>query len=203
LHRVIKISFFKQIIGFIIWFTVLFPQVNQIKTLNLESKVNGIMILMELDTLPDLANITGWQANSGWFYITLYQFKGDSSKLIPKILNNSIRDFQFIQTNESIQLGIRLNNPIQNHEFSLKDEKNTLVATLHYSTEYLAQSDTIKQMELEKPKNIISDNFKNWLYITSTGLTAIGILNSFNDNIDHKTTIGLGILIFTFILDKI
>ena len=93
--------------------------------------------------------------------------------------------------------------PIQNHEFSLKDRRNTLVATLHYSTEYLAQSDTIKQMYLEQPKNIISDNFKNWLYITSTGLTALGILNSSNDNIDHKTNVGLGILIFTFILDKI
>ena len=117
-------------------------------------------------------------------------------------LNDLVNEKAIVVLNKSdlviknINANINKFNPII---ISLKDEKNTLVASLHYSTEYLAQSDTIKQMELEQPKNIISNNFKNWLYITSTGLTAIGILNSFNDNIDHKTTIGLGILIFTFI----
>jgi hypothetical protein len=173
------------------------------ESIEIESKANGIVIEIAMDTLPDLANITGWQANSGWFYITLYRVSGDSASLMPTNLAQDILDFQIIETKESLQLGIRLNETIENHEFSQGKNTNTLVASLHYSTEYLAQLDTIKQMELGQTKRRLSSEFKNWLYFTGTGLGITGLLNNSNNDVNTQTTIGIGILISTFILDKI
>jgi hypothetical protein len=146
-----------------------------------------------MNNLPDVSNITAWQASSGWFYITMYKVKGDSS-LMPRKLPPQVIDFQIIESDESIQLGIRIKQPIENHDFLLVKNSNTLVASLHYSTEYLAQLDTVKKMHQE---------IRDWLYITGIGLTVAGLLLDSDDRMNSQTQSGLGVLITTFLLDLI
>ena len=156
-----------------------------------------------MDTLPDIKNITAWQANSGWFYITLYQVTGDSSALMPRKIPSDITDFQIIENDESLQLGIRLIKTIENHEFSSLEDENSIVASLHYSTEYLAQLDTVKKMNLGQQKKGMPPGLRNWLYITGTGLTVSGLLQDSEDRMNSQTQSGLGVLITTFLLDLI
>ena len=156
-----------------------------------------------MDTLPNINNITAWQANSGWFYITLYQVTGDSSALMPRKIPSDITDFQIIENDESLQLGIRLIKTIENHEFSSLVDENSIVASLHYSTEYLAQLDTVKKMNLGQQNKEMPQEIRDWLYITGTGLTVAGLLLDSDDRMNSQTQSGLGVLITTFLLDLI
>ena len=112
-------------------------------------------------------------------------------------------DFQIIESDESIQLGIRIKQPIENHDFLLVKNSNTLVASLHYSTEYLAQLDTVKKMNLGQQNKEMSQEIRNWLYITGTGLTVAGLLLDSDDRMNSQTQSGLGVLITTLLLDLI
>ena len=79
-----------------------------LESLEIESKTNGILLTLKMDSIPDQKDISAWQANSGWFYITLYKVKGDTSRLMPDNLQKGILDLQFIQGDESFQIGLRL-----------------------------------------------------------------------------------------------
>ena len=42
--------------------------VSQIDSMVIESKSNGIILIMKLDTLQQTNQINAWQAKTGWFY---------------------------------------------------------------------------------------------------------------------------------------
>ena len=131
----------------------------------------------------------------------MYKVKGDSSSLMPRKLPPQVIDFQIIENDESIQLGIRIKQPIENHDFLLVKNSNTLVASLHYSMEYLAQLDTVKKMNLGQQNKEMHQGIRNWLYITGTGLTVAGFLLDSDDRMNSQTQSGLGVLITTLLLD--
>ena len=181
----------------------MYSQSNKLNSISLKSKANGIVVQLKMNNLPDVNNITAWQASAGWFYITMYKVKGDSSSLMPRRLPSEVIDFQIIESDESIQLGIRIKQPIENHDFLLVKKSNTLVASLHYSTEYLAQLDTVKKMNLGQQNKEMSQGIRNWLYFTGTGLTVAGLLLDSDGRMNLQTQSGLGVLITTLLLDLI
>jgi hypothetical protein len=85
----------------------------------------------------------------------------------------------------------------------LVKKSNTLVASLHYSTEYLAQLDTVQIMNLGQQNYKMSQGIRNWLYFTGTGLTVTGLLLDSDDRMNSQTQSGLGVFITTFLLDLI
>jgi len=174
-----------------------------LETLHLESKANGILLHMKMDTVPESQNITAWQANSGWFYITLYEVKGDSASIIPEDIPSSLLDFQVITNDESLQLGLRLKEPIENYEFSPNHNSKTVLATLHYSTQYLAELDTIQEMKRTNSNKGIPDGIKKWLYLTGTGITLAGLMQSDDTGLNNQSIAGISLLLSTFLIDKI
>ena len=198
-----KIIFFKHIILFTFYSSILYSQSNEMNSISIKSKSNGIVLQMNMDNLPDLSNVTAWQASSGWFYITMYKVKGDSTSLMPRRLPSEVIDFQIVESDESIQVGIRIKQPIENHDFLMVKKSNTMVASLHYSTEYLAQLDTVKRMNLGQQNKEIPQEIRNWLYITGTGLTVAGLILDSDNKMNLQTQSGLGILITTLLLDLI
>ena len=96
-----------------------------LESLEIESKTNGILLTLKMDSIPDQKDISAWQANSGWFYITLYKVKGDTSRLMPDNLQRGILDLQFIQGDESFQIGLRLKRSVENYEFSMNTKHNS------------------------------------------------------------------------------
>ena len=157
---------------------------------------------MKLDSALSENDISAWQAKSGWFYMTLYKVTGDTTKLKKVTLPNEVLDFQLTQSKESFQLGIRLNNPIDNYEFS-KIKENSIMATLHYSTEYLSNLSSIKPLEKKNKRKGLNNGMKKWLYLTGIGVSLAGTLNNDNISLSSQTQIGLAILLTTYIIDKI
>ena len=171
-----------------------------LESLEIESKTNGILLTLKMDSIPDQKDISAWQANSGWFYITLYKVKGDTSRLMPDNLQRGILDLQFIQGDESFQIGLRLKRTIENYEFSMNTKHNRIIGSLHYSTEYLSQLDSMKKKEESQKISGLPDGIRKWLYLTGTGVTLAGTLQN---NGEKQVKTGVIILLSTFLIDQI
>jgi hypothetical protein len=193
----------KYIISILLLQYFAYSQKIVLEKLKVETKLNGVLIQMSLDTTLDESRVSAWQASSGWFYITLYQTEGDTSELVPKIISDDIINFQVIKSAESLQIGLRLKNPIENYEFSTGGNDRTLLASLHYSTEYLTQLDSIKDNERIKTEKGIRSGIRKWLYVLGTGLTFIGIQEDQEKLFSNLSVVGVSILAFTFIIDQI
>ena len=171
-----------------------------LESLEIESKTNGILLTLKMDSIPDQKDISAWQANSGWFYITLYKVKGNTSRLMPDNLQRGILDLQFIQGDESFQIGLRLKRTIENYEFSMNTKHNRIIGSLHYSTEYLSQLDSMKKKEESQKISGLPDGIRKWLYLTGTGVTLAGTLQN---NGEKQVKTGVIMLLFTFLFDQI
>ncbi len=175
---------------------------NRLESISIESKINGIMITMKLDSILSVNNISAWQAKSGWFYMTLYKVIGDTLNLQNINLPDEILDFQLMQNNESLQLGLRLNNHIDNYEFS-HQSKSSLVASLHYSTKYLSKIDSIKPPRRSIKRKGLNSGIKKWLYLSGAGISLAGSLSDNKTYSKLQTHVGITIIIGTYIIDKI
>ena len=171
-----------------------------LESLELESKTNGILLTLKMDSIPDQKDISAWQANSGWFYITLYKVKGDTSRLMPDNLQKGILDLQFIQGDESFQIGLRLKRSVENYEFSMNTKHNRIIGSLHYSTEYLSQLDSMKKKEESQKISGLPDGIRKWLYLTGMGVTLAGTLQN---NGEKQVKTGVFMLLSTFLFDQI
>ena len=171
-----------------------------LESLEIESKTNGILLTLKMDSIPDQKDISAWQANSGWFYITLYKVKGDTSRLMPDNLQKGILDLQFIQGDESFQIGLRLKRSVENYEFSMNTKHNRIIGSLHYSTEYLSQLDSMKKKEGSQKISGLPDGIRKWLYLTGTGVTLAGTLQN---NGEKQVKTGVIMLLTTFLIDQI
>ena len=171
-----------------------------LESLEIESKTNGILLTLKMDSIPDQKDISAWQANSGWFYITLYKVKGDTSRLMPDNLQRGILDLQFIQGDESLQIGLRLKRSVENYEFSMITKHNRIIGSLHYSTEYLSQLDSMKKKEESQKISGLPDGIRKWLYLTGTGVTLAGTLQN---NGEKQIKTGVIMLLSTFLIDQI
>lgn len=171
-----------------------------LESLEIESKTNGILLTLKMDSIPDQKDISAWQANSGWFYITLYKVKGDTSRLMPDNLQKGILDLQFIQGDESFQIGLRLKRSVENYEFSMNTKHNRIIGSLHYSTEYLSQLDSMKKKEESQKISGLPDGIRKWLYLTGTGVTLAGTLQN---NGEKQVKTGVIMLLSTFLIDQI
>jgi len=173
-----------------------------LESISLDSKANGIMVSLDTDSTLGDKDVTAWQANSGWFYITLYKVKGDTSYLRKDTLPKGVLDFQVIQGEQSFQVGLRLRRSIEHYEFS-STKKNTLVASLHYSTEYFSTLDSIQDKRGSKQRNGIPDGIRKWLYLTGTGMTISGWIKNSDIRSSPQTQAGLAVILSTFIVDAI
>ncbi len=171
-----------------------------LESLEIESKTNGILLTLKMDSIPEQKDISAWQANSGWFYITLYKVKGDTSRLMPDNLQKGILDLQFIQGDESFQIGLRLKRSVENYEFSMNTKHNRIIGSLHYSTEYLSQLDSMKKKEGSQKISGLPDGIRKWLYLTGTGVTLAGTLQN---NGEKQVKTGVFMLLSTFLFDQI
>jgi len=181
--------------------SLIHPKDIALQSIEIDSKSNGIIVTVTMDSSLGKDDVTAWQANSGWFYITLYRAKGDTIDLGNKNLNNTILDYQVIQGDESFQIGLRLRRNIEFHEFSFVDE-NTLSISLRYSTEYFSTLDSAKGIHSREMTNGISDGLRKWLYLAGSGMIIAGSVKGKDLSTNTQTQIGITTIIATFIIDK-
>ena len=180
--------------------SMLFPKEINIESIEIDSKSNGIIVNVKMDSIIETNDLTAWQANSGWFYITLYKAKGDTLSLKSDIFPGEVIDYQVIQGDESFQIGLRLRKSIESHEFSFID-KNTLNIPLRYSTEYFSSLDSVTKPHSQQLNAGIPDGIKKWLYLTGSGVAISGSAKGGRLSSDTQTQIGIAMILSTFIID--
>ena len=184
----------------IFFLSMLFPNKINIETIEIDSKSNGIIVNVKMDSIISTNDLTAWQANSGWFYITLYKAKGDTLSLKSDRFPREVIDYQLIQGDESFQIGLRLRKGIESHEFSFID-KNTLNIPLRYSTEYFSSLDSITKPHSQQLNAGIPDGIKKWLYLTGSGVAISGSAKGGRLSSDTQTQIGIAMILTTYIID--
>ena len=186
----------------IFFLSMLYPKEINIESIEIDSKSNGIIVNVTMDSIPRKNDLTAWQANSGWFYITLYKAKGDTLNLKSNGLPSEVIDYQLIQGDESFQIGLRLRKNIESHEFSFID-KNTLNIPLRYSTEYFSSLDSVTKPHSQQQNAGIPNGIKKWLYLTGSGVAISGSARGGPLSSDTQTQIGIAMILATFIIDII
>ena len=184
----------------IFFLSMLFPKEINIESIEIDSKSNGIIVNVKMDSILRKNDLTAWQANSGWFYITLYKAKGDTLSLKSDRFPREVIDYQLIQGDESFQIGLRLRRNIESHEFSFID-KNTLNIPLRYSTEYFSSLDSITKPHSQQLNAGIPDGIKKWLYLTGSGVAISGSAKGGRLSSDTQTQIGIAMILTTYIID--
>lgn len=184
----------------IFFLSMLFPKEINIESIEIDSKSNGIIVNVKMDSIISTNDLTAWQANSGWFYITLYKAKGDTLSLKSDIFPGEVIDYQVIQGDESFQIGLRLRKSIESHEFSFID-KNTLNIPLRYSTEYFSSLDSVTKPHSQQLNAGIPDGIKKWLYLTGSGVVISGSAKGGRLSSDNQTQIGIAMILTTYIID--
>ena len=184
----------------LLFLSILFPKEINIESIEIDSKSNGIMVNVKIDSILRKNDLTAWQANSGWFYITLYKAKGDTLNLKSNGLPSEVLDYQLIQGDESFQIGLRLRRNIDSHEF-LFINKNTLNIPLRYSTEYFSSLDSVTKPHSQQLNAGIPDGIKKWLYLTGSGVAISGSVKGSRPSSDTQTQIGIAMILTTYIID--
>lgn len=184
----------------IFFLSIVFPKEINIESIEIDSKSNGIIVNVKMDSIISTNDLTAWQANSGWFYITLYKAKGDTLSLKSDIFPGEVIDYQVIQGDESFQIGLRLRKSIESHEFSFID-KNTLNIPLRYSTEYFSSLDSVTKPHSQQLNAGIPDGIKKWLYLTGSGVAISGSAKGGRLSSDTQTQIGIAMILTTYIID--
>ena len=186
----------------IFFLSMLYPKEINIESIEIDSKSNGIIVNVTMDSILRKNDLTAWQANSGWFYITLYKAKGDTLNLKSNGFPSEVIDYQLIQGDESFQIGLRLRRNIESHEFSFID-KNTLNIPLRYSTEYFSSLDSVTKPHSQQQNAGIPNGIKKWLYLTGSGVAISGSAKGGPLSSDTQTQIGIAMILATFIIDII
>lgn len=184
----------------IFFLSIVFPKEINIESIEIDSKSNGIIVNVKMDSIISTNDLTAWQANSGWFYITLYKAKGDTLSLKSDRFPGEVIDYQLIQGDESFQIGLKLRKGIESHEFSFID-KNTLNIPLRYSTEYFSSLDSITKPHSQQLNAGIPDGIKKWLYLTGSGVAISGSAKEGRLSSDTQTQIGIAMILTTYIID--
>ena len=184
----------------IFFLSMLFPKEINIESIEIDSKSNGIIVKITMDSILRKNDLTAWQANSGWFYITMYKAKGDTLNLKSNGLPSEVIDYQLIQGDESFQIGLRLRRNIDSHEFSFIN-KNTLNIPLRYSTEYFSSLDSVTKPHSQQLNAGIPNGIKKWLYLTGSGVAISGSAKGGRLSSDTQTQIGIAMILSTFIID--
>ena len=193
----------KNIIIIIINTTFLFPNFNVLESLNIDAKINGIVVYMGLDSLPDKGNLSAWQSRNDWFYITLHQCRVPLNKKIQRNIHEDIIESEIIKNRESLQLGIKTMQPIEQFNFILDPTANIVQAHLYYRTTLLAAKIPEKFNQNIIKRNGLARGTKTWLNIAGTWLTVSGLLRE--EKVVHNSSIlaGISIIISTFLIDTI
>mgnify|MGYP005692476631 CR=1 FL=1 len=193
----------KFIFSCLLYHTFAFPEYSILESVNVNLKTNGILVSLKMDSLLDEKNLTGWQSKNDWFYITLYQCRMIKSNQLAKKIHNNILNFEIVENEESLQLGIKSKEPIEQFNFSQNPNTNIITASLHFSTKLFAKENKDEIFVNHGENTGLLRGTRTWLNVSGIGLTLSGILKEEKISNNPQTIAGLSIIVATFLLDLI
>ena len=88
-----------------------------IKDIELNARENGLTLKLYATDEIQLSEISGWfNEATSWSYLTFYNMRGDINKINQVSRPKDISDFEAIQLNQSLQIGLRSINQISQFE---------------------------------------------------------------------------------------
>ena len=177
---------------------------NYLKDVTFYGKENGLIVEFVFEEAVSPDSVNAWQSQTEWFYFTLYNVLADTSELLVQTeIKKPVLNFQPILTEQSTQIGIKLKNRVESFEIFKTREDNTLNAHLHYSIENFSELSSVSTYKRKKREfNSRFSRSKSWLLLIGSGYTITGLLNN-KKKMNTKLKIGIGTLLFTYIIHKI
>ena len=184
-----------------------------LQNIKFNEKENGLIIEFDFSSDISLAHASGWYSQTEWFYVTILNTTIDST-IIPSLERPQfIKNIQFDQVGESVQLSIKISVPPENHEFFQKSETNKLFLTLRSSMPTITKADSTTKQEIQLssiigkksklffPKK--DNNIKVIGYFIGVAFTVSGILQEDSkSSLNWELPTGIGILLGTLVYDK-
>tara|TARA_B110000438_G_C15515404_1_gene521771 strand:+ start:26 stop:643 length:618 start_codon:yes stop_codon:yes gene_type:complete len=188
---------------FLFFSCFLFAQETTINNLEVDSRENGTLINISVTKKVDLKDVTAWYS-SEWFYLTVYNAKTDSTKLVEQDFNGSITKIEIANNEESTQIALKLRKKIESFEITNPTRRN-ISFLLRLSQEEAKKSIEMDQdiqefsdqnIEYNESENI-DDLSQKKIFINhkrSSLLPLIGLIVSAS-NISNPTTFLVGALV--------
>ncbi len=189
--------------------------------LNIENKKNGAFVKLFTTSPVEQKNITGWNGEDGWFYITVMNAIADSGRVANSEIKYPVSEIQVNNADESTQIAIKVKETIENFEFyqsksppeilvSLRFPIFEVTAVLEQERENMssAESITAEAGQFETDTGVpIPDQYKRIraaLYLSGASLTIAGaaLESSKSEGFSWEIPTGLAIIAGTFIYDK-
>ena len=186
-------------------FNIITGQTNQINNILISTKKNGISINISSDVPLNKSQVTGWYNESNsWYYMTIHNTKGDALELEKTIIYYPISSIEVLNTGESLQIGFKMYQPVEDFEFYFGEASNALLVALRFPLE-----NVLATMEMEssiQPNNEINDHIKSrsWVkrfYIAGSSMIGIGVLNSKNQK-GWEIPIGFSLIIVAYFYEQ-
>ena len=183
---------------FLFFCTPVLSQNQTIKKLNVESKNNGTVIMLESNKKLNLENITAWYS-SDWFYVTIYDAESDSLTM-SNYKNDSLKSVEISNTEESTQIALQVNENIESFEIDIPQRKsvqfllrnNKIISKDKISKDLSENTLSINDNDIDETE--VSDGQETKLAFNSKLIVLIGFLISGSD-ITNNTTFLLGSLL--------
>ena len=173
-----------------------------INNLRIEPKQNGIFLTIQSSSPLKIENIIGW-INDDWFYITVHEAVGDSISIQTAQYSYPVITVENTNAEESTQIALRLHGKIENFEFYLSDNKQTIIAALYYSAESVVALLEEKQLE-DYSSYKLNSRLKSVFYLTGGALTISGVISGDGSKGNNtELALGLTILACTYFYDLV
>ena len=189
--------------------------------LNIENKKNGAFVKIFITSPVDPKNITGWNGDDGWFYITVLGAIADSGRVVNSEIKYPVSQIQVDNADESAQIALKVDKTIENFEFyqsksppeilvSLRFPINEIATVLEQERENMGSIESVTTIDgqIETDRDVqIPDQYKRIrasLYLTGASLTIAGaaLQSSKSEKFSWEIPAGLAIIAGTFIYDK-
>jgi len=193
-----KIFINKTVIVLSILISMSFGQSKSLlNNLRIEPKQNGLFLTIQSSSTLNIKNITGW-VNDDWFYMTVHEAIGDSISIQSAQYSYPVITVENTNAEESTQIALRLQGNIENYEFYLSENKQTIIVALYYSAESVVA--LLEEKQIENQSNFtLNSRFKSVLYLAGGALTISGVISGDgSDGKNQELTLGLFILACTF-----
>ena len=183
---------------FLFFCTPVLSQNQTIKKLNVESKNNGTVIMLESNKKLNLENITAWYS-SDWFYITIYNAESDSLTM-SNYKNDSLKSVEISNAEESTQIALQVNENIESFEIDIPQRKsvqfllrnNQIISKDKISKDLSVNTLSINDNDIDETE--LTGGQETKVAFNSKLIVLIGFLISGSD-ITNNTTFLLGSLL--------
>ena len=188
-------------------------QLSILRDIDFQIKENGLVIEFGFSSDIHLDHASGWYAQTEWFYITFLNTTIDSSIVSSIQIPKFVKDIQFDQLSESVQLSLKLSVPPENHEFFQRSDTKHLFLSLRSPMPIIYKADPTANQEIQistadvtEPELFIPEKDKRITvigYFIGISFTVAGILQEdSNGSVNWELPAGTGIILGTYVFDK-